>query len=65
MGVAVKLRFILTQHVRDERLMKSLVKFFSCGNVHFSKKAVNFAVEKFSDLVTKSIPFLLNIQSSE
>lgn len=58
-GVAVKLIFILAQHVRDERLMRSLIEFLDCGNVHFSKEAVNFLVEKFSDLETKIIPFFV------
>lgn len=58
-GIAVRLRFILAQHVRDEQLMRSLIELFGCGNVHFSKKAVYFAVEKFSDLENKIIPFFV------
>lgn len=60
-GVAVRLKFIFAavQHVRDQLLMKNLIEYFGCGNVHFSKKAVSFVVEKFSDLLVKIIPFFL------
>jgi hypothetical protein len=55
----VRLRFNLTQHSRDEQLMKSLVEYFNCGS---SKKrtgglAIDFNVEKFSDITDKIIPF--------
>jgi hypothetical protein len=39
--------------------MRSLIEFLDCRNVHFSKEAVNFLVEKFSDLETKIIPFFV------
>lgn len=58
-GVAVRLRFILVQHVRDEQLMKNFIEYFDCGNVHFSKEAVSFVVEKFSDLEMNIIPFFV------
>lgn len=56
-GYQVKLRFQLTQHCRDEGLMRSLVRYFDCGNVYFSREAVDFIVEKFSELDNKIIPF--------
>lgn len=56
-GFQVILRFQLTQHVRDEQLMRSLIECFGCGNVYFNGEAVDFIVEKFSDIETKIIPF--------
>jgi len=58
-GVAVRLKFILVQHVRDEQLIKSFIEYFGCGNVQLSKEAVYFVVEKFSDLEIKIIPFFV------
>lgn len=37
--------------------MRSLVEFFGCGNIYFSKESVNYCVENFSDLTEKIIPF--------
>lgn len=48
-GFQVRSRFILTQHVRDEKLMGSLVEFLGCGTVRVSEKAVYFIVSRFSD----------------
>jgi len=57
-GYQVRLRFQLTQHCRDEQLMKSLVEYFDCGNLYFgnTKEAVDYCVEKYSDLTEKIIP---------
>ena len=33
-GEKVQLIFQLTQHSRDENLMKSLIKYFGCGNLY-------------------------------
>ncbi len=33
-GYQVKLKFQLTQHKRDEQLMKSLIEYFDCGNLY-------------------------------
>jgi len=56
-GVAVKLTFYLTQHCRDKELMKGLIEYFECGNIHLKKAKVNFAVQKYSNLTDKIIPF--------
>lgn len=39
--------------------MRSLVRFFDCGNLYFSKtkEGVDYCVEKYSDLTEKIIPF--------
>lgn len=59
-GFAVRLRFRLTQHVRDTKLLKVIVNHLSCGIV--STDTNNFAamrldVRKFSDLLLVIKPF--------
>ena len=34
LGVALRLVFQLVQHARDEKLMKSLIVYFGCGNIY-------------------------------
>ena len=55
----VYLVFQITQHSRDEQLVKSFITFFRCGILEASSRdpAVNFAVYKFSDNYEKIIPF--------
>ena len=55
----VKLRFNLTQHSRDEQLMKNLVEYFNCGSCRerTTGLAIDFNVDKFSDITDKIIPF--------
>ena len=47
LGEAVQLRLQLTQHSRDEQLMKSLVDYLGCGAVYKYREAFNFKVAKF------------------
>ena len=53
--------FKLTQHFRDENLMKSLIKYFECGYIEKYKSGninwVDFRVTKFDDIANKIIPF--------
>ena len=58
-GYQVRLIFRITQHIRDEKLMQSLVEFFGCGIVEpYSKgNAVNYCVLKISDILLKIMPF--------
>ena len=62
-GFTVVLRFKLTQHSRDEELMRSLIEYLGCGNVYKNKEAVDYIVTKFSDIYEKIIPFLKNTLS--
>ena len=39
--------------------MNKFLEYFGCGRVNFSKEAVSFTVEKFSDLEMKIIPFFV------
>lgn len=50
------LAFQITQHKRDELLMRSLIEYFS-WKVYKRNDAYDFRVTKFS-LITKIVPFL-------
>lgn len=59
-GFQVILIFQLTQHIRDEQLLRGLVQYLGCGNiykVYKDSEAVRFTVTKFNDLTDKVIPF--------
>ena len=56
-GEAVKLKFQITQHVRNELLIKSFIKYFKCGNIYIKGNAYDFRVTKFIDITEKIIPF--------
>ena len=57
LGEAVKLFFAITQHVRDQQLMISLMDYLECGKVTGRKDAVDLKVIKFSDMNEKIFPF--------
>ena len=38
------------QHYRDEKLIKSLIKFFDCGNIYFHRKTVDYVVRDYSSI---------------
>lgn len=59
LGFQIRLRFRITQHIRDEFLMQSFTDFFNCGIIEkYSKgNAINYSVLKFSDITEKIIPF--------
>ena len=49
--------FQLTQHSRDEKLMRSLIELLKCGKIYKNRYAFYFTVSKFSDITEKIIPF--------
>lgn len=55
-GYQVYLSFIVTQHVRDELLLKCLIDYFSCGRLARKRDVYEYQVSKFSD-VEKFIDF--------
>lgn len=57
LGVAVQLKFILVQHIRDEQLMISIKEYFECGNILIKRETVHWTVSNFIDLTNKIIPF--------
>lgn len=57
-GYRVGLRFQVTQHNRDIKLLNSFITYLGCGRVEgLSPLASNYVVTKFSDIVDKVIPF--------
>ena len=56
---AVQLRFQITQHIRDSKLLENFVEFFGCGKYRHDKGRSwgNYTVLKFSDIRDKIIPF--------
>jgi len=60
-GKQVRFIFQLTQHTRDEFLMKSFMEYFECGKYYSSNRADygDFIVIKLTDLINKIIPFFL------
>lgn len=58
-GSAVRLRFQLSQHSRDEVLVKSFVKYFGCGGYcdETYREVTHFRVDRFADIRDKIIPF--------
>lgn len=58
-GFNVCLVFLITQHSRDEVLMRSLVEYLNCGNCikHTTRDSIEFIVTRFSDIETKVISF--------
>lgn len=56
----VSLSFKVSQHSRDESLLRSFVSFFGCGLFNYhgkDKKAGVFIVRKFTDISDKILPF--------
>ena len=56
-GQRVQLIFQLTQHSRDEKLMRSLIELLKSGKIHKDRDSYKFCVTKFDDIVNKIIPF--------
>lgn len=56
--------FRLSQHSRDEELMRSLISYFGCGFLVKESRgpAVEFNVYKFSDIYGKIFPFFRDHQ---
>ena len=57
LGETVNLIFQLTQHMRDEELMKILINYLNCGWVKKIRTWFDFRVAKFQDITEKIIPF--------
>ena len=57
-GFQVQLSFVITQHCRDEELLKSFEYYLNSGKLHKTKRGeVNFYIRKLSDLTQIIIPF--------
>ena len=61
LGSSVRLKFIISQHIRDINLMESLVNYLGCGRYVLAPLGYNhgeYIVSKLSDINEKIIPFL-------
>jgi hypothetical protein len=62
-GFRVKLRYSITQHSLDAKLITSFQEYLGCGGVYIhSENAVVFVVTRFSDIHEKIIPFFSKYQ---
>ena len=59
LGVTVKMKFQITQHIRDIELMKKFIAIFQCGRIETVSQKLwsNFVVTKFKDIFENIIPF--------
>lgn len=59
LGFRVAIKFLITQHSRDELLMRSLVDYWGSGSYSLrnNMNKGEFVVAKFSDVTEKIIPF--------
>uniref|UniRef100_UPI0023D80921 hypothetical protein n=1 Tax=Gonatophragmium mori TaxID=2966219 RepID=UPI0023D80921 len=59
LGYRVQLRFRITQHIRDIKLMEIIVQKLGCGSVYKYPKqpAVSVVIVNFSDITNILIPF--------
>lgn len=55
--MAVQLNFQITQHFRDEQLIRFFINYFNCGSVYIRNDALDFKVAKFSSITEIIIPF--------
>jgi len=56
-GSPVAILFILTQHIRDELLLKSFIDLFDCGHIYFYLNYIEFKCQSFKDYYEKILPF--------
>lgn len=59
-GYTVTLKLQVTQHIRDEELLQSLIAYFGCGRIEKDPRGskVYFLITRFSDITEKLIPLL-------
>lgn len=59
LGYRVQLRFRISQHSRDLKLMENLVEYFGSGKVYKygDKSAVSFTIVDFTDITNIIVPF--------
>lgn len=57
LGIKVQLEFNLTQHMKDEQLMKDIAKYFNCGSVYLNRETYVYRVVSLSNILDKILPF--------
>ena len=58
-GKVVRLVFQITQHERDEQLMKIIIEYLNCGYVVQNRTWLDYRVMKFNDIIKTIISFYL------
>ena len=58
LGEAVSLTFQLTQHLREESLIRSIASYLDCGKIYKNRESIYLDITKFSDLTGKVLPIL-------
>ena len=61
-GYQVLLVFQLTQHSRDEKLLRRFITYFNCGNISKTGEVIDFRVYNFREINEKIIPFFKKYQ---
>ena len=58
-GFRVQLVFTISQHIRDEKLLKSFIDYLGCGSyrTYFNRKLGDYICMNFEDIYGKIIPF--------
>jgi hypothetical protein len=58
----VQIVFQVTQHNRDEKLLRSFIDYFGCGKYKQRRGSLygDFTVVNISDIIEKIIPFFNN-----
>jgi len=57
-GYRIRLRFVITQHVRDVNLLKNVMSWLGCGGIQPSLDSTSqLVVTSLSDITEKIIPF--------
>jgi hypothetical protein len=59
LGVQIQLKFKITQHSKDSKLLEKFLDYYNCGQVYLTKELGNFEVTKLSDFDEKIINLFL------
>ena len=62
-GYSVNLKFQISQHLRDENLLRSFVNYFGCGKYYRLdgvQRRGDFTVTRLDDILKKINPFFMN-----
>lgn len=49
-GYYVRLRLTVSQHIKDELLIKDFVSLFNCGYIYIYKDSISYSISKFKDI---------------
>ena len=63
LGYRVQLRFRISQHSRDIRLMEKIVEYFGSGKIYkySGKSAISLSIVDFTNITNIIVPFLTKV----